>query len=113
MSGMEVWTPVVHEFAIDGRVTVGPLKAAQFARVQTLMRPVAARLTKDRLEELAAEGHDDLCRLIVAATGVEREWLDTQDTDDLLRLLGAVIEINADFSRRRIAPAWAVWWRPS
>lgn len=106
MSGIEVFTPLVRAVAVDGvSIVVGPMKARQFAQVQIAMRPVLQWLTKDA-DALVSDGLDDLVRLLAAATGQSPEWLEQRDPEALLGLLSEVVEVNADFSRRRMKPAW-------
>lgn len=114
MSDMEVWTPVVREFRIEGEtVTVAPWKARQFAAVQRLSRPVFARIFDlDPKGQVVGIGSqlfdgvfDEMVGLLAEATGRPAAWWHEQDPDRLLEVLGAVLEVNADFTRRRIAPA--------
>lgn len=107
MSGIEVFTPLVREITIDGeKIVMGEFPARKFAAVQVASRPVLAALAKD-FSGILAENKPDLIAFLVEATGRDAEWLDRRDPSALIDLLGIAMEVNADFSRRRIAPAFA------
>lgn len=114
MSGIEVFTPKVHEITVGGeKIVVGPFKARQFSEMQAAMKPLMAALfrlnPKGEAEQtfvrIVEDAYPDLRRAICAATGVRPEWVDEQDPHDLIAIFALVVDANSNFSRRRIVPA--------
>lgn len=47
--------------------------------------------------EILTERVDDVIQLIVICCGVERAWVETLPAREALKLVEAIIEVNADF----------------
>jgi hypothetical protein len=106
MSDLSVWTPVTHEVSMGGvTFTVAPLKAKAFADMQQAAKLLTPFLTEARFHEIAVEGYGAMAKVVAIGTGQPLEWIHTQDSDQVLDLLGLVFETNMDFSRRRMVPA--------
>lgn len=106
MSGIEVFTPLVRRVVIDDtHIEIGPLKARQFAAVQKAMRPLAKALAAGDTQALIVDNLADTIALLAAATGKDEEWLAAREPDRLLDLFAEVVEVNLDFSRRRVRTA--------
>jgi hypothetical protein len=115
------------ELVISGEtVLVKPLKFGQLPKAIKLLKPVSdalqaagifalrgeagnAQFALDpawplKIVDMLAVGGEDLLQFLAFAVGKPRAWLDTLDTDDGVKLVKAVFEINADFFVRRVFP---------
>ena len=51
-----------------------------------------------------SEGGDDLINLLSLSIGKPREWFDTLDTVDGIKLVTAFFEVNIDFFTKKVMP---------
>lgn len=110
---IEKVVPVVSTVTINGELlTIKPFKFAQLPKVFKLVQPIVDTLnsmpgaTKAQLiTTMVAEHGERVLDLIVIVTGKDRAWAEELDTDDGIRLLGAVLEVNYDFFIRAVMPA--------
>ena len=122
MSDLDVMYPAGQEVKVGGEsLTVKPLKFGQLAQASRLMSPIARQVaaalktdddrtladTASVFVDLMAAGGDDLMNALGFFVGKPREWFDTLEMDDGLRLMQAVYEVNADFFRVRVLPMFA------
>ncbi len=85
----------------------------QLPRVLKILGPMLAGLVQQGELDLTRIIEDDSERamaLCMLAINKPREWFDEVPTDDGVRLLGAIAEVNADFFSTRIAPAGEKVW---
>lgn len=108
MEGLEVWTPEPRKVAAGGiEVAVRPLPLGRLAPFYRAVRPIAPLLAGGAYT-LAIEADTPSVRaVIVAGAEVAPEWVDGLMLDEAIRLLQAVVAVNADFFRGRAAAALA------
>jgi hypothetical protein len=92
-------------FAGGRTLTVRPLSLRQIPGVARALRPLAPVLAAGLDLLSLAEHLDDVVAALAAATGEPPDWLWGIAPEELLALAGAVVEVNADFFSRRLAPA--------
>lgn len=51
-------------------------------------------------------GGDDLFDLIVMCSNVDREFIDTLEVDEGIKLVGAFLEVNLSFFVQKVMPAF-------
>jgi hypothetical protein len=103
-------------------LTIAPFFFGQLPKAVKLIQPLAqalgaaqvltiegttVRLSADwplKLPQIVAEGGEALIDLIAFVTGKPRAWFDTLGIDDGIGLTRAVLEVNADFFAKRVAP---------
>lgn len=106
MTGIDVFTPAARQIVIEGTtISIGPFKARQFAAVQVAMKPIAAAIVAAP-EALLAEHLPAMLTLLSASTAQTEDWLAALAPEQLLDLLGETLEVNRDFLRSRINPAF-------
>jgi hypothetical protein len=111
------------EVTAKGEVlTIAPFFFGQLPKAVKLIQPLAqalgtaqvltidgttVRLSADwplKLPQIVAEGGEALIDLIAFVTGKPRAWFDTLGTDEGISLTRVVIEVNADFFAKKVAP---------
>lgn len=110
---IEKVVPVVSTVVINGEsLTIKPFKFAQLPKVFKLVQPIVDTLnglqglSKPALiTTLIAEHGERVIELIMLVTGKDKAWAEDLDTDDGIRVLGAVLEVNYDFFIRAVMPA--------
>ncbi|RMD93358.1 MAG: hypothetical protein D6811_05130 [Alphaproteobacteria bacterium] len=109
MSGLEDFVPETKVVEVgDRKVEVGPLKVGQLPGFGRAVAPLLrAAKAGDPLDIAIAEHAGSAIDAVVIATGIDRAFLEARHPDDLLVLVAAVIEVNADFFARRLAPTLA------
>lgn len=86
---------------------IWPLVVIQIPAILRAARPVVEALRRGESDILGllADHGDRLLEAVAIATGRTRAWVDALPADDLVRLAGVVVEVNADFFVRRLLPA--------
>lgn len=88
----------------DRDITVTPVKVRDLPAFLAAVEPVAADLMAGDIPGALVRNAENLIVATVIGAGVERAWMDAQGADALVELAAAVIEVNADFFARRLAP---------
>ncbi len=102
---LETYIPEIRHPLIGGKnVTVAPLKVRQIPPFVRAIGPAATQLFSGDLAGALGAYGDDLVRAVSVATDQPEAWLGDLDADEFLRLVGEVVEVNADFFGRRVAP---------
>ncbi len=98
--------PQPERLVIAGKdIDILPVKVGQLPRLLAAIKPILAELTAgDMMAALSAQPDQSL-EAIAILCGQPRTWLDDLDMDDLVKLAGVCLEVNADFFVRRLAPA--------
>lgn len=85
---------------------IGPAVPALQSMFATLADPTDGAAWVGTDEILAAlESSESIIEAVRVAAGLDREFLDRQGLDVLVKLAGAVFQVNADFFGRALAPA--------
>ena len=108
------------ELTVGGEtLSIRPLTFGQLPAAVKLLNPVikavgASGLLGGEKKELGqiitsgldlfAVGGEDLLAFLAFAVRKPREWFDTMEADDGIRVLNAVFEANMDFFNRRVLP---------
>jgi hypothetical protein len=111
------------EITIAGEaITVRPFFFGQLPKAVKLLRPIAEALRETgiaslegnglalapdwalRLPQLFEEAGEPLVAFVAFAVGKPREWFDTLEADEGVKLTKAVFESNASFFASRVAP---------
>jgi len=106
--------PAVSLDVAGGQVEIRPLRARQFGSVFAALEPISEEFSSliDSVEDgidagllvsLLAKG-DYIIQALAAATGKPDDFIGDLEADELLQILLAVIEVNADFFTRRLVP---------
>lgn len=97
---------------------IRPFTFGQLPRVLAIIGPFLASLMQTRgdaleldLAALLARDSERALELCGLAAGRPRAWWDAVPSDDGLRLLAAVVEVNADFFVERMGPVAGPVWR--
>lgn len=105
---LEAYLPTPVVLCIAGKeIPVAPIKVRNIPAFARAAAPVMAAMASGDLLAAVAEAGDELIAAVAIATGEPADWLGDLDADDFVRLAGAVIEVNADFFARKLAPAIA------
>lgn len=100
--------PAPHELTIAGEaLAVLPLRVGQIPPFLRAAGPLIAEIGLARPDwlYLLAEHGERLVAAIGIAVGRPAEWVAALEPDEAIRLAAAVLEVNADFFMRRMAPA--------
>lgn len=103
---LETWTPTPRPVSVAGeRLEILPIRAKNLARFARAAAPIQTQLMAGDLQAALALHGDRVIEL--AAIGAERDpdWVGELYPDELLKLAGVVVEVNADFFARRVLPA--------
>lgn len=108
-----------------GREELKPIKTRELPKLFKALKPVLSdlqslfRTLPSSSEEAAKafimrylmEGSDQLVESLLQATAIaarkDREWVDDLDLDDLVFLIGKLVEVNGDFLARAVLPKFA------
>ena len=107
MSDLEKLIPQATELAIHGEtLAIMPLKVGQMPAFLRAITPVMHHLSSSEIDWIALFGErgDDLLSAIAIAVKKPRSWVDDLAADEAIVLAAKVIEVNADFFVRRVAP---------
>lgn len=102
---LETYIPEVRRPVIGGKaVSVAPLKVRQIPAFARAVSPAAAALFAGDIAGAIGRHGESLIEAISIATGEPVEWLGDLEALDFMRLVADVVEVNADFFGRRMAP---------
>jgi hypothetical protein len=90
------------------QINVQPLKVGQVPAFARASRGILQDLDKlngaDGIMELLADHGDDLIAAVSVATGMPVNLVQAIELDEFVGLATAVVQVNADFFTRRLAP---------
>lgn len=103
---LDTYFPEVRHPVIGGKhIAIAPLKVRQIPPFMRAIGPAAGLLfSGDLAGALGAHG-EELIHAVAVATDQPADWLGDLDADEFLRLVGDVVEVNADFFAHRVTPA--------
>jgi len=105
MDGLGVFVPEPRRIEAGGKtVAVAPLKVRQVPAFARAIGPALQSLAAGDLAAVLGTHGDALIEAVAAATGEPADWLGELAPDEFLRLAAEVVEVNADFFVRRVAP---------
>jgi hypothetical protein len=114
MNDLNTIIPAHLEVSAGGQlITVKPFTFGQLPKVMTLSKTIYGHISAlfdsdiDQTQviiEAMAVGGEDLIAMICLSTGKSREWFDTLEMDDGVRLTGAFLEVNLGFFVRKVMP---------
>jgi hypothetical protein len=103
--GLEVIAPATRRVMFEGHdLVIAPLTVGQLPAVARALRGIDLSGGIDVLELIAEHG-ERVAEAIAVAACVDLEIVQRAEVDEFLTLATAVIEVNADFFARRVAPA--------
>lgn len=103
---LETYVTEPRRIEIGGKtVTIAPLKVRQIPAFARHVGPAATELFAGNLAGALALHGEGLIAAVAVATGEEAGWIGDLDADEFLRLVGEVVEVNADFFAHRVSPA--------
>jgi hypothetical protein len=118
MGDLERIAPTPRKITVAGEtLEVSPLRVRDLPAMARALAPIATAIpaiasSANPTAALAQAASEDVGRWIEAiisgvavATGRPEEWVGELEIDELITLAGAVVEVNADFFARRVAPA--------
>lgn len=97
----------------SGDICVEPMKMAVIKKFSEAVKPVFGQLAEmatnkekqQNIPELITEHYDDLAGLVCIASPVTKDAIDNMYPDEFIQLVGACIEVNADFFMKSLMPA--------
>lgn len=126
MQTLEKIAPTPLRVDIAGeRLSLLPIKTRELPRLFKATRPVISDLQKlftqfssdsedagkKILVRFMMDAPDQLAEALIQATTIaarkDRDWIDDLDLDDLVVLMGKLIEVNVDFLSRKALPSFA------
>ena len=101
----------------DETIIISPFKFGQINKVIKVATPLfgllksQVDLTKTEsevgaqvMELVLTNGGDALGEIINIATGRSKEWIDELESDSVIELLVAIVEVNKDFFTKKVLP---------
>ena len=88
----------------DKTIEIRPLKVGQVPAFLQAIGPVLKDIEAGLTMEALTEHGDEIIRATAIGAEVDEAWLREQSLDVLIELATAVIEVNADFFVRNVAP---------
>jgi hypothetical protein len=107
LSELETLIPPTTPLQIGGEtLAIKPLKVGQLPAFLRAITPVMQHLSQPEIDWLSVFGErgDDLLSSIGIAVNKPRQWIDELGADEAMLLAAKVIEVNADFFTRTVAP---------
>lgn len=83
---------------------LSPVRLGQLPALVRAAAPIFDRLASGNVVQVLLEEPDAVLHAVQAATGIERARIDALALDEAVDLVAAVIELNADFFTRAVAP---------
>lgn len=95
-----------------GDVVIEPMRMGKLKAFSDAIQPVFGEIAsmvgddakQQDIPSLIARHYDDLVALVCVACPVQRAHIDDMHLDDFVSLVGAVIEVNADFFTKSLLP---------
>lgn len=92
---------------VGGRVlAVTPVRVAELPAMLRACEPIFAQLSGGDVEAALLHNADAAITAIAVGARLSRAEIDALGLDELIDLGGAVLQVNADFFARRLAPAF-------
>ncbi len=88
-------------------VEVSPIKTRELPGFARAIEPIGALIAQGDFMGALAVHADKLIEAVCIGARLDRKQVDEFDLDDLLTLAGVVVQVNADFFSRAIAPGLA------
>jgi hypothetical protein len=107
LNELETLIPPTTPLQIGGEtLDIKPLKVGQLPAFLRAITPVMQHLSAPEIDWLSVFGErgDDLLCSIGIAVNKPRQWIDELGADEAMLLAAKVIEVNADFFTRTVAP---------
>lgn len=109
MSDLETFAPEPREVTIEGKdLKILPVRLKDVPRLARFTTPMQALLLTGNWAEVLDKHTDDMAGAIAVGTGEDIEWAADLYLDDAVKLLGEVLDVNADFFVRHVLPAVGV-----
>ena len=107
MNPIELVAPVEAVEVNGEQIVIKPFTFGQLPAVAKRISAITATIQLDeiRIEELFAEGGEDVLHIIAMACGKPRVWLDTVDMGKGIELLSAVVTLNKEQFVKKLLPA--------
>lgn len=87
-------------------VAVTPIRVRELPAFAAAVEPMLHEIASGTgVAELMTRDVESLIKAVVIGARLERAFVDDLELDELLNLAAAVLEVNADFFVRRLAPA--------
>lgn len=103
---LEILAPIPRVLTIHGRaVSILPLTLRQTPAYQKAIGPVAYLLVSHEVTMAVMTDAAAVIDMVHAATGLEKDWLESLDHEAFGAIAGAVLEVNHDFFDQRVVPA--------
>lgn len=109
MSDLDAFVPPREVVTIgDREVAVEPIRVRQLPAFGRAVAPIIEAINSGQdAAAVALRMSEHVIDLVIAATDVDRGFLEDRHPDDLVRLLSVVLRVNSDFFAQRLAPAVA------
>jgi hypothetical protein len=102
---LETYIPVPREIVIGGKtLAITPLRVRQIPAFVRAIAPAAELISQGRMADAVALHGEGMATAMVVATGESETAIGDLLPDEFLGLASAVMEVNADFFVRRVAP---------
>ncbi len=88
----------------DREIPIEPIKVRDLPAFTRAVKPVAEALKSDDQMAALIDHVDQVIECVRIGAGVDKEWLDDQEINVLIELAALIIEVNADFFARKVAP---------
>lgn len=106
MTGLETFTPLERTVRAGGRdIAIRPLKLGQMAAAAAAAKPLMPLLWVGDFSTILNDLPGEARALVIHGLGIAPEAADELDGAEVIELLSAWHEVNADFLLRRLAPA--------
>lgn len=102
---LDTYIPQPRILEIGGKsLALLPLRVRQLGPFSRAVEPVAGLLMAGDMLDAVRGGAEHIAAAVAIATDQDPAWVGDLYPDDLLRLVAAVMEINADFFTRAVTP---------
>lgn len=106
MTGLETFTPLVRTVTAGGQeIRVQPLRLGQMVAAAAAAKPLMALLWIGDFNTILNDLPGEARALLIHGLGLGPDQADALDGAEVIELLSAWHEVNADFLLRRLAPA--------
>lgn len=106
MTGLETFTPLERTVRAGGLdIAIRPLKLGQMAAAAAAAKPLLPFLWVGDYYPILSDLPDEARTLLIHGVGISPEFADQLDGAEVIELLSAWHEVNADFLLQRLAPA--------
>ena len=108
MTDLDNLIPTPASIAIGGEtLEISPIRVGELPGLLRCLSPFAADLIRDPVDWLAlfAAHGGGLLTAVSIASRKPRDWVDRLPLDEAIQLAEVLVEVNADFFARQVAPA--------